>query len=183
MVNAGTADYAVGTANYWDDIHIQEVLDRHRVDVYRELLTPRPSIASGGTPVYQDYLSQYHNFEQTSGGTAIFFIEDGTGADSGTANWSADYQRGIVTFVANQAGTAYYLTGRAFDLYGAAADIWRMKASYFAEQFDFSTDNHSISRSQRVKQAMQMAEMYQAKATGSGENTTTLYRSDVWPAQ
>lgn len=181
MTNAGTADYALGTANYWDGDHAQEVLDRHRIDVYRELLTPFKEVASGGTAIWKEYHSAFRNFEITSGGSAVFVVEDSTGADSGTANWTADYQRGIVTFGANQAGTAYYLTGRSYDLFGAAADIWRMKASHFAEQFDFSTDNHSVSRSQRVKHCLEMAEMYQGQSTGSGDNVVTMFRSDVIP--
>lgn len=179
LTNASTADYTVGTASYFDSDHMQEVLDRHRIDVNRELLEPRYTVASGGTPIYQTYFSQYRNFEQTTGGTAIFVVEDPTGADSGTANWSADYSRGIITFVQNQMGTAYYLTGRSYDLFGAAADIWRMKAAAYAAGFDFSTDNHSVSRSQRYKNALEMAETYEGKSTGGGDNIVTLYRSDV----
>lgn len=179
MVNAGTADYAIGTANYWDGDHLQEVLDRHRQEVYHEQLTLVPKYTAGGSVNYFDYQSSFRNFEQTTGGTAVFVVEDSTGADSGTANWSADYARGLISFTSNQAGTVYYLTGRSYNLNGAAADIWRMKAAAVADQFDFSTDNHSMSRSQRIKNYLNMAAMYEAKAGLTGENVITLYRSDV----
>ena len=39
MANAGTADYTLGTATYWDGDQVQRVLDRNRMDVYREQLT------------------------------------------------------------------------------------------------------------------------------------------------
>jgi len=179
MTNAGTADYSVGTASFWDGDQMQVILDRHRIDVYQELLEVHPERKGGGTIHFKEYRSQYRNFEQTTGGTAIFVVEDVTGADSGTANWSADYARGIVTFAANQGGTAYLLTGRAYDLNAAAADVWRMKASAFAEQFDFSTDNHSVSRSQKIKNALEMAQYYEGLSGVNGANTVTMYRSDV----
>lgn len=181
MTNAGTADYTAGGQTFWDDDRMQEVLDRHRIDVYREPLQAFPIHTAGGTPDYRDYKSQYKNFEQTSGGSAIFIVEDSIGADAGTVSWSADYGRGIVTFAANTEGLAYFLTGRSYDIYGAAAEIWRSKAGHFAEQFDFSTDNHSVSRSQKIKNAMAMADLYDKKSTGSGDNVVQMYRSDIIP--
>src|SRR5512145_850137 len=91
MANCGTADYTLGTANYWDDDHLQQVMDRNRYDVYREPLTMIPSHYGGGTVQYFEHVSAWDNFEQTSGGSAIFFMEDAAGVDQGTALWSADY--------------------------------------------------------------------------------------------
>lgn len=175
LTDAGSADYTLGTANFWDDDHLQQALDRHRVDVRREQLAPQPTYGAGGTPIYQDYASEFINFEATSAGTAVFVVEDGAGVDQGTALWSADYSRGIVSFAANTLGTAYYVTGRSYDLYAAAADVWRTKAAQSAKVFDVSTDNHSLSRSQIMKQALEMADYY---ASMSAPSVTTLYRSD-----
>jgi hypothetical protein len=177
MTDAGTADYTQtgGTAVYWDDNQLQIVLDRHRTDITFEPLQMVPKRVGGGTVQYLEYRSEYANFEQTTGGTAIFIVEDSTGTDSGTANWSADYARGVVTFGSDQAGTAYYLTGRSYDLNAAAADIWRTKAAQASKRFDFSSDNHSVSRSQLMKNALEMASYYEGKASVA---VTTLYRSD-----
>lgn len=167
MTNAGTADYSLGTANFWDGDHMQDVLDRHRTDVKREPLTMVSDLLGGGSVSYTEYRSRFMNYEATSGGSAIFIVENSTGANVGTASYSVDYQNGIVTFGANQAGTLYYLTGRSFNLNAAAADVWRQKAAHYADtKFDFSTDGHSIKRSQLVQQAMDMAERYENMGGG-----------------
>lgn len=174
MGAAGFNDATLGTVTFWSDDHLDAVLDRHRQDVRREQLQARYTVSAGGTPVYQDYYSDYGNFEATSGGTALFVVEDGTGADV-TSGYTADYSRGLVTFAANTLGSVYYLTGRSYDLNAAAADVWRTKAAQAASSYDISTDNHSLSRSQIMAQALQMAEYYSMQ---SGPQMTTLYRSD-----
>lgn len=182
MVNAGEAYYRVGTANYWDNEQLQLVLDRHRVDIDRELLTPVVKHLGGGSVSYLEYRSGFENFESTSGGSAIFVIEDATGADIGTAAYSVDYQLGIVTFASDTGGSARYLNGRSFNLNAAAADVWRMKAGHIAENaYDVSTDNHSLSRSQKLKNCLAMAELYEARIGFGQDNTVTLFRSDVAP--
>lgn len=175
MTDAGTADYTIGTASYWDSDQLQVVLDRNRRDVQRELLTPVQKHVGGGTVQYLEYRSQFGNFEQTTGGTAIFVVETSTGSDASTANYSVDYARGIVTFTSDQAGTSYYLTGRAYDLNGAAADVWRMKAANSAKLFNFSTDNHSLSRAQLMEHCLQMADYYAGQQEAG---VVTMYRSD-----
>jgi hypothetical protein len=181
--NAGTADYTIvgsgGTVSYWSDDMIQRVLDRYRRDVRREKLVKIRHYAGGGSAEYYDHQSRFRNYEQTDGGSAIFIVEDGLGDDQGTANWTADYLLGMVTFAANTEGTSYYLTGRIFDLYAAAADIWRQKASHIAagaSSFDWSTDNMSMKRSQIVKQAREEADYYAGLASPV---IVTLERSDI----
>ena len=49
-------------------------------------------------------------------------VEDSDGDIIGTANWTADYARGLISFTADQAGTTYFVTGRTYDLNAAAAD-------------------------------------------------------------
>jgi len=121
--NAGTAEWTIETESsyitYWSDIEIQRVLDRHRIDIVHESMDPVLSY-SGGSVVYLTYDLNYGNIES---GTAVFKIEDVSGTISG---WTMDYARGIATFATNTSGSAYYWTGNTYDLYGAAADIWRM---------------------------------------------------------
>ena len=177
MTDAGTGDYTIGTAAYWDSDHMQIVLDRHRNDVYYEPLYSISKIVAGGSIEYYDYYSQYKNYEQTSGGSAIFFIQDGMGTVIGTASYTADYLNGHITFGTNTSGTAYYLTGRSYDLNAAAADIWGSKASYYATRaIDFSTDNHRFSQSQIIDHCLAMEKKY---ASFSGPGSTLLERSDL----
>lgn len=50
-----------------------------------------------------------------------------------------------------------------YDLNAAAADIWEEKAAVLAQDFDFSADNASYSRSQAYEQAMKMASRYRSR--------------------
>lgn len=176
MTDAGTADYTVAGFGYWTDDHLLNILDRYRSDVYREQLAPVPKYAGSGTIAYYTHLSEYRNFEQTSGGTAIFYLETSDGTDVGTASYTMDYPNGIATFSSDTSGTVYYLTGRSYDLNRAAADVWRQKAAHYAGMFSFSTDNHRVDKGALIKNAMQMAQTYEGFA---GPVVSTMYRSDI----
>lgn len=164
LTNAGTADYTIGTVNFWSDDELQRVLDRHRRDFFHEDVVPAEEY-SGSTAIYKTYYSARKNVETTDGGTAVFYLEDGTGTKAGTANYTADYANGVFTFTADQKGTAYYATGREYDVNGAAADIWRMKAAQAAAgAFNWSSDNHSIHRKDVIDNYRSLAEYYDGMA-------------------
>jgi hypothetical protein len=165
LTQVSSSDWQLGTATFWDSDHMQQVLDDHRFDFHRVPLAAVPKHTGGGSVQYLEYYAPYQYLETTSGGTAVFVIEDSAGADKGTATWSADYMRGKVTFTSDQKGTAYYATGRTYDLNGAAADIWRMKADHYSTTlFDFSTDNMSVKRGQVIDNSLRQADRYAAKA-------------------
>jgi len=110
------------------------------------------------------------------GGTALV-VKDAVGNTLGTANYSIDAARGWVTFTADTGGTLIMINGGRYDMDAAAADVWRRKASFYAEDVDFSTDNHSVKRSSRAANAIRMAQQYEARSetmTGSIE----VYRGD-----
>jgi hypothetical protein len=179
MTEAGTADYTVGSSAYWDDDQMQNILDIHRKDIIFEPLKAYSTQIAGGSLDYRDYRSMFGFYEATTGGTAVFYVQDATGAVAGTANYTPDYRRGQVVFNSNQVGTIYYLTGRSYDLEAAAADIWRRKAAHYAPTaFNFSTDNHSISREQVYSHCLEMANYY-AGQSATSITTTQFYRSDV----
>lgn len=179
MTEAGTAEYTVGSSTYWDDDQIQSILDIHRRDIIFEQLRIYPTQVSGGSLDYRDYRSTFGFYEATTGGTAIFYLQDATGAVVGTANYTADYRRGQMVFNASQGGTVYYLTGRSYDLQAAASDIWRRKAAHYAPTaFNFSTDNHSIDREQVYKHCLEMANFF-AGQSATSITTVPFYRSDV----
>lgn len=179
MAEAGTADYSLGSVNFWSDDHLQDVLDLHRKDVVFEPLQVIPTHGAGGTVLYQDYRSQFGFYEATTGGTAILYLQDSTGANVGTASYTPDYRRGQFLFTADTRGTAYYATGRSYDLNAAAADVWRRKASHYSvSAFDFSTDNHSVSRSQVYDHCLEMAKHFEGQS-GDAVQTTQMFRSDL----
>lgn len=176
MASAGQDDYQIGNKWYWDDDDLQVILDRYRTDVFGEELQSR-SILSGGSTIYLDYYSQRGNYERTTGGTAVFYLRDGSGNTIGTASYTPDYERGAITFAANTSGTVYYLYGRAYDLNKSAAEVWRQKAAYYAKQFNFSTDNHRMELGSVYKHCIEMAQFYEQKTATL--NVVTLWRSDV----
>lgn len=179
MTEAGAADYSVSATTYWDSGQLQNILDIYRTDVIFEQLQIYPTQVSGGSLSYQDYRSVYGFYEQTTGGTAIFYIQDSTGSAIGSANYTPDYRRGQVQFGSDQAGTVYYLTGRSYDLQAAAADVWRRKAAHYAPtSFNFSTDNHSVNREQVYKHCLEMAEYYEGKSS-EAFGSVEIVRSDV----
>jgi hypothetical protein len=180
MTEAGTADYTVGSTVYWSDNSMQDILDNHREDLHFQQLTGNPYQGVGGTLIWLDYRSPVGFFEQTTGGTAVFYLQDSTGATLGTSLYGVDYRRGVVIFNSDMRGTVVYLTGRTYDLNAAAAEMWRKKAAHYSSSsFNFSTDNHRIDKSQVYDHAVDQAKFFQG-ISRNAISTVERFRSDVW---
>jgi len=178
LTEAGTAEWTLGSLTFWDDTQLQDVLDRHVTDFILSPIQSLPTYTTGGTLLYNDYQIAFGNIEQTTGGTAIFYIQDGSYNTVGTALYSADYRRGKVNFpTSTQGTTSYYATGRSYDLNGSAAEVWRIKANHVATSFDFKTDNTSVSKSQVYKHFLERAEHFESLSTG-GVKQAWIKRSD-----
>ncbi len=179
MTVTGTADYTAGSLTYWSDDEIQRVLDRHKMDLRNILLDSRPDNKGAGTVEYLEFVIPYGNLE--SGTPPIFELEYTTGGSVGTALYSVDYTRGIVTFSADTAGTAFQVNASTYELNATAADIWRMKAAHVAERFSFSTDNHRFDVGSLQRQYMDQAALYDRLADSSfgGANSVNMHRSDT----
>lgn len=173
LIAAGTAEYTVGTASFWDADQIEDVLERHRQDLVRHKLMREPSYIGGGSVVYTRHRSAYGNLEQPTSGSTVFFIEDSVGDDRGTATYTADYQLGIFDFASDVGGTALYLTARSYDIYGAAGEILEEWAANEARSFDFSTDGQSFSRSQKAQGLREQARLMRKRARIRKKNLRT----------
>lgn len=176
LANVGPSDYEVAGLPQYTDHRLQDILDRYRTDHFRAPMQAVQSY-SGGSVEYRHYYSGIGNLEITSGGTAITYLETAAGSAVGTAEYSMDYIRGAATFLADTGGSTLYLYGRSYDLNRAAADIWRQKASYYAGQFTFSTDNMKVDRGALYKHCLEMAIEFEQRAATS--QVVTLTRSDV----
>ncbi len=177
LANVGSDDFKVGGEPQFTDGRLQRILDQSRTEHYREEMLAVEAY-QGGTPIWKDYYTGVQFLEQTTGGTAVFYIEDGAGQNVGTAQYTMDYLTGKAVFSASTGGSVLYWYGRAYDMNRAAAEVWRRKASYYATQYDFSTDNHRINRSALYKQCLSMAQEFEARAMTA--STVTLTRSDVY---
>lgn len=174
MTDTGVNDYKVGGVSYWSDKHLQDKLDIHRTDFVEEALTSIQQVRNG-TTYYQEYRSQYGNLETVASGTSVFKLDNAAGTNQPSSGWSADYQRGVVTFNADTLGSSMLLTGRSYDLNGAAADVWLAKAANASKMYNFSSDGQSFSRNQYYQACMQQASYYQGLA---GPTIISLFRGD-----
>jgi hypothetical protein len=80
LTEAGYAEYTLGTTVYWSDNALQDMLDLHRMDLKFWPMQSYPQQGAGGTLQYFEHRTGYGYFEQTSGGTEIFYLQDSTGA-------------------------------------------------------------------------------------------------------
>ena len=178
LSDAGLDDWTIvnsgGTVTYWDDDEVQRVLDRNRFYADREPLEAIRSY-SGGTVVYTEYRAKVSDIES---GTAVFKIENSAGSALAPDDYTFDYAGGVATFDTNQAGTAYYWTGRHYDINAAAADIWRFKAANVAKLFNFSTDGHKIERAQLRKTCLEMSDYFRGMSSG-GLSNAKIVRDDT----
>jgi hypothetical protein len=177
MTAAGSADYSLAGSAYWTDDQLQTVLDKYRVDVYYDDMVPIPHYPAGGGIEYLVYRAHYKNLED---GTAIT-ITDPAGGTVGTADYTIDAPRGIITFDTDRAATGtitYYLSGQAYEPNSAAADVWNQKASHYVTAYDFSTDNHSLRRGQIIDNCLKMAREYTSRKPIF---SVTMERSDTNP--
>ena len=170
LTDAGVSDYTVGGMTYWSDQQLQDALDGRRIAL-RFVEMEAQSDYANGAYTYTEYTLPAANIE---GGTALSVL-DNAGSAIGTALWSFDRNRGVVTFTADTAGASRFVTGRAYNLDLAAADVWRKKASHYAAAYDVSTDNHSLKRSQLIQHCQAMAREFEARG---GPASITMERGD-----
>jgi hypothetical protein len=179
MCDLGVNDYSIGGVPYWNDAQIQAALDRHAwTYVYYEL-EPQWMKGSGGTLESYDYYLPAQEWEQA--GTVdpnVFYLQDAAGATVLSSLYSVDYAAGVISFTANTAGAVYYVNGSAYDLKGAASEIWQKKAGHYASAYNFSTDNHSVSRETLMSHCMDMSSFYAAQGD-EGAGSTDMVRDDT----
>lgn len=148
LSNAGTAQYTAGTVTYWTDDHLQDTLSRHETWVVEDMLT-WVTQNIGGTAQYLTALGRYKDLEEAESGTTRWQVRSSVGVSEGTANYTADYVTGRVTWSTDQGGTAYMLaTAYSYDLYGAAVDVLEHKLAFVDLWYDFEADNQTFNRSQ-----------------------------------
>lgn len=151
------------TTAVFTDNEMQTHLDAHRVNVYQEPLEMERTLVSATDYEYRIYHSRYRDLEEITSGTSIFKVEDSSGSQRGTADYTVDYETGIITMTADQAGTALYLTARSYDIAGAAADVWMEKAGVKADYYDVQADGQRLNRSQWFAQCVKMSDYFKTQ--------------------
>lgn len=185
MTQAGTEEYTISGQDFFSDEQLQDVLDRFRLDIYQEIVRPVPQFIDGAT-VYRDYFFNAENVEQATSGSAVWQMRTENGAAVGTADYTIEYYARRIRFNTATDGSEYNLDYRSYDMYRAAAYIWRLKAANVASRYDVRTDNHDLKRSQLRASFEKMAEHYddlaakQGSGFSRGGRMKTMYRSDTY---
>jgi hypothetical protein len=183
LTYAGTADFSVNGVSYHSDDHLQDTLDRYARQYSDHGLEADPDNI-GGTLVYKRYFLPPYRFEEHTSGTSVWRLTNSSGSAFGTAAFSVNYALGEVTMTSDTQGSALYLTARAYSLNRAASDVWSWKANSYADQFDVATDNHKLTRSQKIKHAEGRARFYANEAVAerirAGEGVTRVRRVDIY---
>ena len=150
----------------WTDDQLQDFLDRRRMEIRHVQLRVEPTY-NGNVVEYNDFYSQYSYWEEdeilqdASGDTLTSLTSDRT-----VGYWTFDNQLPPV-----------YITGKVFDIYGAAADVLYAWASKMSLHFDFTADGSSFKRSQKRTALLEMAQQYDAKSYAS---TAVMSRGDIY---
>ena len=130
LANAEFDEYEIGQTTYWEDSHIQDILDANSQFVVD---SPLPYLDQNvdGTARYIVAQSTFNSWEEAESGTARWIVRDSTGAEYGTANYTVSYRAGRIVFDTDRGGTAYYITGYTYDVNAAAADVWMQRLANF----------------------------------------------------
>lgn len=165
---------ADSAGSVWSDAEALTLLDGYRTDVWQGQLEAAPQY-DGGSLVYRVHLTGWENLEESASGTAAFRLYDANGSAI-SSGWSADYQRGIFSFAADQRGSARYVDARSYDLNMAAADGWRELMASKAGLYKFTADGATYERNQWFEHCRTMAAYYDGL---SKPVMTSMVRSDL----
>jgi hypothetical protein len=156
---------AAGTSQVWTDDQIQQYMDIRSLPVDFAPMTPIPTVGNGGTATYFIYRTPGLGFfETTDGGTAAFVVQDGRGSIQAASGYVMQYELGQLAFTTDRRGSAYFVTGTSYDVYGAAADILDATAARWATQFSFTADGASFNRAQGFDMLRKLADNYRRQA-------------------
>ncbi len=171
LVNDVSGKPDPGDGQRFTDREIQDLLDRNRLHIRYLELDPVPTYGPG-TVDYVDYLSSVGDWE------ADAILQDGKYQTVTPA--SIDYQTGHVRFTTTQ-NPPVMITGKTYDVYGAAVDVLEAWQAKVALEFNFSADGQSFSRAQKMDQLARLADTYRKRMRPQSVHggMTILKRSDM----
>lgn len=157
---------------YFTDQDIQDRLDLTRKSFYTHRLDAKETLVSGGTFEYHDYHAARPFWESD----AVLQKGNGTTLTPDTSDWLTGHWH----FNADQATDSVYITGKAYDVYGACAGLLSNLISRLRKEFNFTADGMTIQRITQVEDLNRQADMYRRMSWGlSNGSQLKLYRSDI----
>jgi hypothetical protein len=164
---------ASGGNQVFTDLQLQDFIDTRQTVVRYFELEARPTYPPGG------FLSQsaYKDFYASVG----FWESDAAFIDAAYAAITPDTKDELTGHWVFNAGQLppIYITGKNYDLYGAAVDALEAWAAKEKLNFNFSTDGQQFEESQKVTALLDLADKYRGKMRmGSGSIVQTDFVSE-----
>lgn len=157
-----------GSGQALSDQELQDLLDGRRRDFAMLGLEAVPAYP-GGVLTYLEFAAEWSDWEDG------VVLRDSSLAP--VTPETSDLVAGRWTFAA-EPPYPIYLTGRTYDLNGAAADALEQLAAAKATAFDFSSGGQTFQRSQQATALAAQAERYRRMAR---PQSGTLVREDIHP--
>lgn len=156
------------SATFTDD-ELQAILDQRRTDAIHAALGYRPSVSTSGT-------IEYHDYYAVDAGAMLPWESDPTLQDSSGAELTPDTSepmRGYWRFTTTKLPPVY-ITGAFYDMNGAAAVVCQELAGRVAQEFDYGTDGHDFSRSQKHQNLLAQSREFARRALPPGRAPSSL---------
>ena len=174
MAAVAADQYTIGTTAYWIDEQLGALLDK-RVSA-RYLQAPVERIRTRDSKgIFVIVNGEVEVAGRLDVDTAV--VIDNTGSTIAGVTFHPD---GRMEFDADQSSRPLFLTGLAYDLNAAAADVLTDWASAVKEGYDVTADGQTLTRSQRHKQMLEQAKTFRNRALAG---SVRMHRSDVRPVR
>jgi len=144
-----------GPGQVFSDDAVQDALDRYQTVVRYAPLHPEPTFLPSGVAQYRDYYATIGDWEADEQlVNAAWQVLTPATADRLTGHW---------TFASPGVAPPVYITGKVYDVFGAAADLLEAWVAKVKLEFDFTTDAQGFQRSQKVAALTKLAAEYRRR--------------------
>lgn len=176
-----------GTNQQFTDSDLQITMDSYRDDVRYESLIIAPSIVNiantqqSAQTIFATYYSHYQWWEsdaviQGQGPTGLpWIVLTPVESDYVVGRWKFELNEFTSGTVPGQLPPCF-ITGKSYDLNGAAADLLEFWAAVLSAAYNIAVDGQSLQRSQLMTAKLTLAAQYRRKAR---MRTVPMVRSDV----
>ena len=153
VITEASADYG-----HFDDEELQTALDKWgREEIYDWQLVPVSRMTDGSyaTLTYLFPSPGSYFWPET------YTVVDATGTEA--TDYSINYDTGVVTFLVNTSGKAYFARGNGFWLDKVAYHVWKKKAGLRAKLIQFKAGDHTLYEQQEYEHCLAMAFQFGGK--------------------